>query len=352
MPQKKMIVACMLGASLAVPICSIAQQPAAPAAATSQPAAANLSALRAQIERGHASDALLQLDLLAAKQPEAAGVERLRGLALYAEGKFADADQAFASAIRQDAKDAESVQLRGLTLFRLGKPADAIPLLERAHAWTSQTKADPNYVLALCYMETRRYDDARHALAQQYGFAPDSAPAYLLAARLLLRREYVPVAQESARKALELDPQLPLAHLLLGEIALAGEHMDEAIAEFEKERARNPLEAGIYDRLGDAYTRAGQYTLAEQSLQRALLLEPSSTGPYILLGKALLKQQDAVSAVGYLARAEQMDPANYITHSLLGQAYRLMGRTDDAHREMDTAEKLQAASAPKFDTPK
>ena len=240
--------------------------------------------------------------------------------------------------------------MRGLTLFRLGRPADAIPLLEQAHNRTSQTKADPIYVLALCYLDTRRYDDARHAFATQYGFAPDSAPAYLLAARMLLRREYVPIAQEFARKALELDPQLPLAHALLGEVALAGEHLDEAIAEFEKERVRNPLDGGVYDRLGDAYTRAGDYAKAQQALQQALLLEPNSTGPYILLGKVLLKRQDPVDAVMYLERAEKMDPGNYITHSLLGQAYRSLGRPEDASREAQISQKIQAASEPKLET--
>jgi predicted Zn-dependent protease len=167
---------------------------------------------------------------------------------------------------------------------------------------------------------------------------------------MLLRREYVPVAQQFATKALELDPQLPLAHALLGEVALAGEHLDEAIAEFEKERLRNPLNGSIYDRLGDAYTRAGDYTKAQQSLQRALLLEPNSTGPYILLGKVLLKRQDPASAMMYLERAEKMDPNNYMTHNLLGQAYRSLGRAEDASRETQISQKIQAASQPKLET--
>jgi predicted Zn-dependent protease len=310
----------------------------------------NLAQLRLMIDRGHTADALKQLDTLAAQQPVPSGVNRLRGLALYSQNQFAEADVAFASALKQDPHDEESAQLRGLTLFRLGKPADAIPLLESAPAWNSQTKVDPSYVLALCYLDTRQYDNARRAFATQYGFPSDSAAAYLLAARMLLRREYLPVAQQSARKALELDPQLPLAHALLGEIALAGEHLDEAIAEFEKERLRNPLDGGIYDRLGDAYTRAGDYTKAQQSLQRALLLEPNSTGPYILMGKVLLKQQDPASAKMYLERAEAMDPGNYITHSLLGQAYRSLGRTEDASREIQMSQKIQAASEPKLET--
>jgi predicted Zn-dependent protease len=310
----------------------------------------DLAALRLMIDRGHTAEALKQLDALAAQQPVAAGVNRLRGLALYSLGQFGEADAAFASALKDDFHDAESAQLRGLTLFRLGRPADAIPLLQSAPHWTEQTRTDPNYVLALCYIETRQYDSARRAFAAQYGFPPDSAAAYLLAARLLLRREYLPIAQQFATKALELDPQLPLAHELLGEIALAGEHMDVAIAEFEKEQARNPLDGSIYDRLGDAYIRAGDYTKAQQSLQRALLLEPTATGPYILLGKALLKLQDPAGAVMYLERAEKMDPGNFMTHSLLGQAYRSLGRAEDSGRENQLSEKIQAANVPRLET--
>ncbi len=324
--------------------------PNAATRATPAESSPNLVKLRLMIDRGQIADALKQLDALAAQRPVPAGVNRLRGLALYSQNQFAEADTAFASALKQDPHDEESTQMRGLTLFRLGRPADAIPLLESAHEWTSQTKVDPSYVLALCYLDTRQYDNARRAFAIQYGFPPDSAQAYLLAARMLLRREYLPVAQQFAAKALELDPQLPLAHALLGEIALAGEHLDEAIAEFEKERLRNPLDGSIYDRLGDAYTRAGDYTKAQQSLQRALLLEPNATGPYILLGKVLLKRQDPVTATMYLERAEKMDPDNYITHSLLGQAYRLLGRTEDASREIQTSQKIQAASEPKLET--
>jgi tetratricopeptide (TPR) repeat protein len=329
------------------------QTPEGPTAATgAAPASssANLTQLRRMIDRGQSADALKELNALSARQPAPPGVNRLRGMALYSQNQFVEADAALAAAFQQDPHDEESAQWRGLTLYRLGKPADAIPLLESAHGWTSDTKVDPSYVLGLCYLDTRNYDGARRAFATQYGFPPDSAPAYLLAARMLLRREYLPVAQQFAAKSLELDPQLPLAHALLGEIALAGEHIDEAIAEFEKERLRNPLNGSIYDRLGDAYTRAGDYTKAQQSLQRAVLLEPNSTGPYILLGKVLLKRQDPANAMMYLERAEKMDPSNYMTHSLLGQAYRSLGRTDDATREIQLSQKIQAASQPKLET--
>src|ERR1700734_3222686 len=65
-------------------------------------ASSNLTQLRAMIDRGRSDDALKQLDALAAKQPATAGVNRLRGLALYSENDFTDADVAFASALKQD----------------------------------------------------------------------------------------------------------------------------------------------------------------------------------------------------------------------------------------------------------
>ncbi len=314
-------------------------------------AAAQLLSLRHQIETGHTVQALAALDALAATTapgPTLATIETLRGQAFYNGNQLQEADNAYAQALTDDPKDAEAIQMRGLTLFRLGRPADAVPFLEKSAAKTLQTKADPNYVLALCYMDTRRYDDARRAFATQYGFAPESAQSYLLAARMLLRREYLPIAKEFGEKALALDPQLPMIHALLGEIALAGNHLDEAAAQFEAEKQRNPLEPSVYDRLGDTCVRAGDYARAQRALQEAVLLEPYATGPYILLGKVLLKQGDAAGALQYLEHAKTMDPSNYMTRSLLGQAYRAEGRREEAAAETEAAEKLQAASEPKI----
>lgn len=324
------------------------------AAAQGSPAASSDSVdavtVRHNIDTGHAALALQQIATLRAQQGSTAGLDRLEGLADYQLSDLRAADKAFAAAVVDDPHDVEALQMRGLTLFRLGRPADAIPLLEAASKQGALGKADPNYILALCYMDTKRYDDARHAFAAQYGFAPESAAAYLVTARMLLRREYLPVSQSYAAKALEINPALPLAHELLGEIALAGNQMDVAIAEFEKEKASNPLQPSVYEELGDAYNREAKYDDAQRNLQAAILLEPNATGPYILLGKTMLKKGDAVAALTYLQHADQLDPQNFRTHSLLGQAYRAMGRTADASRETELAEKIQAASEPQIDT--
>ena len=311
-----------------------------------------LVTLRRSIDAGHAAEAIPQLDTLAGQPGLSASrrsaVQTARGQAFYTLGRLPDAEKAFALALTAEPANREAGQMRGMALFRLGRPADAIPFLEKAGAQARQSRADPSYVLALCYMDGRRYDDARHAFATLYEFPPDSAEAFLVTARMLLRRDFLPVAQEFAAKAIQLDARLPLAHQLLGEIALAGNHLDEAARQFETERDRDPLAPGLYDRLGDTYLRTGNYPKAESALRKAIVLEPNSTGPYILLGKTLLKEADAAGAVLYLEHARQMDPGNFMTRSLLGQAYRAEGRTGEASAETRAAVQIQAASEPRL----
>ncbi|MEA2260016.1 MAG: hypothetical protein QOJ51_2841 [Acidobacteriaceae bacterium] len=304
------------------------------------------------LDAGHLEEALKALDTLTQHQPEPAGVERLRGMAFYEQGKIQLAAASFERAIAQDPSDREAMQMQGVVLFRSGKPADAIPLLEKAHLSIPRTNIDTNYVLGLCYLDTRRYDDARKAFATQYNFPPDSPSAYLLAARMMLRRDYLPVADTFAQKAIALNPNLPMAHLLIGQIRLSQSKLPEAIAEFEKENQLNPLYGEVYDRLGDAYLRQGDYARSQASLDRAVLLEPNSSVPYILLGKVLLKQQDPMMAKMYLDKALAIDPGNYTTHTLLGQAYRSLGQADQASHEFQVAEQIQADAQPKLEPPK
>jgi Flp pilus assembly protein TadD len=309
--------------------------------------ALSFSDAKALAAKGRLDQALAALDALAKAEPEEAGVERLRGIILYQKEQLQQARAAFTRAVAQNADDRESMEMLGITFYRLGKPQDAIPLLEKADTTATGANADPHYVLGLCYTDAKRYDDARRAFAAQFGFAPDSAEAYLVTARLFLRREFVDQAALFAHKALEVNPAIPAAHQLLGEIALAKANVPLAVTELEAEQKLNPVDGSIYDRLGDAYVRTGKFEEARQALNKAVLLEPNATGPYILLGEALIELGEPIQAVHYLDRAATMDPGNYITHNFLGQAYRALGREADSVREFKRAVELQHESDPK-----
>jgi len=161
------------------------------AVAQSAPAKQNtqdiLAAAHEKLEHGQPEEAITMLERLAATpESRGKGVQHELGIAYYRNGKLIPAEQAFARAMEDDTNDIESVKMRGLTLYRLGRPAEAIPFLERVKQWTPNSNADANYVLGLCYLNSRRLDDARIAFANQFGVAPSSGPAYLLLGKMLM----------------------------------------------------------------------------------------------------------------------------------------------------------------------
>jgi tetratricopeptide (TPR) repeat protein len=317
-------------------------------AAWAQQTGPSLDAARALIQQNRFRDAQVMLDALAKADSTAPDLAHEQGLVAYRLGDYLAAANHLKVALEQDPNDKLAIQLRGLSLFYLGNPAQAIPLLEKAHSWYPVANVDATYVLVLAYIQTKDYDRALKGTAEMYGVRPGSAASHLFLARGLLRQGFEPVAEEYALRAVQLDPKLPLAHYLLGEVYLFKARIPEAIKQFEAELAINPAYAGTYDRLADAYLRTEKHDEAQRLLQRAILLDPNSTGPYILMGKVLLKKEDPEQALLYLERANRMDPRNFMTHHLMGQAYRALKQNEAAERELRTAEQLQNENAPKL----
>jgi tetratricopeptide (TPR) repeat protein len=263
------------------------------------------------------------------------------GVTYYKKSDYLKAVASFKKALDEDPADNEAVQLMGLSYYLAGRPAEAIAPLEKVQTWFPSANVDAAYILGMCYLQTKDYASARKAFANMFAVPADSAASYLFTARMLLRQDFGPVAEEYAKKAVEVDPKLPLAHLLLGELYLYKSRLPEAIEQFQKELELNPGEAAGYYKLADADSRLQKYEEAERLLQRSIWLDATSTGPYILMGKVLEKKGETALAVRALQRAIAMDPNNPIPHHLLGQAYRELGKTEEAARELKLSEQLQ-----------
>jgi tetratricopeptide (TPR) repeat protein len=320
--------------------------PDAPPVQASQPspaAPAEFEQARKLLQQGKTDDAIAQLQTLEASAPATKGLALELGTAYYKKSDFIKAVEYLKKATAADPANGEATQLLGLSYYLGGHPADAIPLLEEVQGWFPRANVDAAYILGICYIQTKDYPQARKAFGKMFDVEPDSAASYLFTAQMLLRQEFDPVAEEYAQKAVTLDPKLPLAHYLLGELYIYKSRIPEAIAEFQKELAINPAHAATYYKLADAYSRVQKYEDAERLLQRSIWLDASSTGPYILLGKVLEKKGEFELAVRALRRAASMDPNNSITHHLLGQTYRDMGKKEEAESELKLAEELKNA---------
>ena len=308
----------------------------------SQQADSPFVAAQRLLEQGKFAEAVANLEELEKSNPNLKGLSREFGIAFYRKGDYINAVPYLQRAIRENPDDSEATQLTGLSFYLAGKPGEAIPYLEKVQSWYPSANVDAAYILGVSYIQTKNYPQARAAFAKMFGVPADSAASYLFTARMLLRLDFGPVAEEYGQKAVALDAKLPLAHFLLGELYLYQSKIPQAIAQFQQELAINPGHAASYYKLADAYSRVQKFDDAERLLQRSIWLDATATGPYVLMGKVLQKKGEPALAVRALQRAISMDPNNAIPHHLLGQAYRDLGRTEDAERELKIAEQLQS----------
>ncbi len=336
--------AALLWAFTGMALAQQAATPEAPSPQASTPSAGapvEFAEARKLAQQGKLDEAIAELQTLEARDPATKGLALELGTAYYKKNDFPQAIEFLKKATAAEPGNGEAIQLLGLSYYLNGHPVEAIPLLEKVQGWYPRANVDAAYILGVCYIQTKDYPQARKAFAKMFDVPADSAASYLFTARMLFRQEFDPVAEEYAQKAATLDPKLPLAHELLGELYTYKSRIPEAITQFQAELAINPANAATYYKLADAYSRIQKYEDAERLLQRSIWLDPNSSGPFILLGKVLEKKGEFQLAVRALQRAASMDPNNPMTHHLLGQAYRDMGKKEEAESELKLAEALQ-----------
>lgn len=319
----------------------------ASAAPDTEPSDTAFTSARKLMQLGKIDEAMAELQSIQNSNPAVKGINFELGTAAYKKSDYPKSIEYLKKAVAEDANNREAVQLLGLSYYLGGHPGEAIPLLEKVQGWYARANVDAAYILGICYIQTKDYQRAREAFARMFDVPSESAPAYLLTARMLLRQEFDPVAEEYAQKASTLDPKLSLVHFLLGELYLYKSRIPDAIGEFQREISINPGYAPAYYKLADAYSRVQKFEDAEKLLQRSIWLDATSTGPYILMGKVLEKKGEFDLAARALRRAVAMDPNNPITHHLLGQTYRDMGEKEHAESELKLAEELQTKQDPR-----
>src|SRR5262249_61884491 len=148
----------------------------------------------------------------------------------------------------------QDVQMLGLSHYLLGHIKEAVPYLEQVKNWAPDN-VEMAYTLGVSYIQSHSPDKARESFARMFSVSPGSASAYLINAQMMIRQQFEESAEKELQKALELDPKLPQANFLLGEMAIYRANTDLGIELMQKEIAINPAFAMAHYRLGEAYTR-------------------------------------------------------------------------------------------------
>lgn len=260
----------------------------------------------------------------------AATAEHQRGVQLYQQKDYAGAIAALEAVSRTEAAGSadyrESALLIGQSYFNLNQAPKAIPWLEKVGPAVNEA----NYMLGYAYLMNHQRAESQAAFARLFEVKANSAGGHVVAAQMMLKREYETETKEEVQAALAMDPKIPEAHFLRGEIEITHNQLAEGIQDMKAELAINPNFAMAWYRLGDAYVRQENWDLAVPSLQRSIWLNQFFSGPYILLGKSYFKQKNYLNAEGILRRGLALDPQNYSGTYLLVQTLTAEGKKDEA----------------------
>ena len=207
--------------------------------------------------------------------------------------------------------------LEGLALLR--KPSDASVLQRADKTFRSAIAIAPGFAAAhagLCRVLARRFDAVHD-------------PAVLVE------------AEKSCRRALELDATLVDTERALAALYTSDDRFSQAIDVYRRLLARNPGDAAAHLGLGEALEGLGLDDEAEQSLRRAVDLDPSFWDAHTALGTFNFHRGRLDRSVASFTKAAELAPSSATAWSNLGGAAHLKGDVETALQAYEKSLQLE-----------
>jgi Flp pilus assembly protein TadD len=214
--------------------------------------------------------------------------------------------RAYKRGLEVEPENVELLNSLGFALFQQGKSEEAVDALERA------LKVDPKHWKAHNNMALASIDLGELEMAEAH-----------------------------YRDSLAIEPQ-PAIYNDLGFVLERQGLSDEAVEMYRKSVEIDPESAPANYNLAAALARSGEFAEAELHFRAALAMVPN-TQSYTGLGIVLLQQGRAEEAMASLRDAIAADPKNAAAHQELAKVLVSLGRMDEALREQELAQSLEAS---------
>jgi TolB-like protein/Flp pilus assembly protein TadD len=207
---------------------------------------------------------------------------------------------------------------------------------EQGPVRTPDPRAYDSYFAGLAMLQqsgdTSRLREAERRFGEAVAIDPSFARAHAASCEVgmrLYRRtrdpDYLARAEQSCRRALDLDPALLETEKALAGLYEASGRLGEAEAIYRRLITRNPGDADGQIGLGRTLESAGRFEEAEASYRAAVQAEPTYWGGYSNLGAFLLGRGRAAEAVEAFREATEITPSSASAYNNYGAALQLSG---------------------------
>jgi tetratricopeptide (TPR) repeat protein len=177
---------------------------------------------------------------------------------------------------------------------------------------------------------TGHLDQAEAACRRALRYEADQAIAHLMLGEIALARRDWPRAVSAIRQALVLEPENALGHFTLARALHLSLDAAAARASYETVLRLSPDFALAHSNLAMLLFEAGESEAAAAAARRATELEPDLAEAHLHLGRALLALRHLPDAEAALRRATALAPDQPLAHSALGRTLQQRGKSDAA----------------------
>jgi len=256
--------------------------------------------------------------------------------ALYARGRWAEAEPLCRSVLEREPDHFGALSLLGVVLAQTRRAHEAVELLGRAAAaMPDNAGAHTNHGNALCALG--RQPDALACYERALAIKPESAEAHFNRGRALADLRRSAEALESYERAVHLKPDYAAAWSNRGtELHKLG-RSDEALASLDRAIALCPeLTVAHYNR-GIALGTLRRFEEALVSFERAVALAPNDAEAHVQHGTALGALERHDQALASFDRALELQPSHAEAHAHRGDTLCGLKRFGEAVASYDRA---------------
>lgn len=271
--------------------------------------------------------------------------------ALLDEGKFREAEGALRVYLKGNDLSATAHEMLAYTLLREDKPADSLKEYTRA-ASIERPSATTLERVGQDYVLLGDWDDADKWTLRAVQMSPSDADAWYSLGRIRYSEQRFSDALSCFQKVLKLSPKSVKAENNLGLAYEAANQVDAAVAayrqaiEWQDQGPHDQLSEQPLLNLGIILLHRENLAEAEPLLAKAAALAPKDPRIHEQLGHLHMQKADYGAAERELQEACELDPKSSSLHYLLGQAYRHLGKAQEAKAEFTMSARLANQSAP------